>query len=402
MPTRGSLAVGYYRLRRYNSADALIYDSGNLSNSFNCIGSKETLDPAASGFFKPGTFRVNPVVIEKSTGTCSGAELVSHKRAYNANWYHTSGTYMTYWVSQASIASVAWYQNLANWALESAFAKFNEAQVDFALILGELGETLAMLRNPLKGLLKLLNTLRQTFRTVGPLVTFAADTHLLYRYGISPLIKDIEDTIQAFNNKAAQFVKGQMYRKKSRKVTTSTTTTLSTRQSVGEFYVTPVWTKEISYQATANVFAQFVIDIDTKWDPARYGFDPRQLPALMWELVPFSFVVDWFWSVGTWLRAIMPLPHLNYLGNCVSIKSIANYQLEGLAPLLNFGDAATKVGITGKYTWHAEKLERKIMTTMPVMPALTVDKYGFLQKVDSLALLWGQIQRSLNAIYKGR
>jgi hypothetical protein len=47
------------------------------------------------------------------------------------------------------------------------------------------------------------------------------------------------------------------------------------------------------------------------------GLGTKELMKLPWELVPFSFVVDWFANVGDFYGSFLPTPGYTQLGSCV-------------------------------------------------------------------------------------
>jgi hypothetical protein len=64
---------------------------------------------------------------------------------------------------------------------------------------------------------------------------------------------------------------------------------------------------EIERKGEAVVYYSF----GAGWGPIqaillKYGLHPNQFPYLLWQLVPLSFMLDWFVDVGAWVRAISP------------------------------------------------------------------------------------------------
>jgi hypothetical protein len=47
------------------------------------------------------------------------------------------------------------------------------------------------------------------------------------------------------------------------------------------------------------------------------GLATKGLITLPWELIPYSFVADWFVNFGDFLQALVPLPGVKQLGSCV-------------------------------------------------------------------------------------
>jgi hypothetical protein len=58
---------------------------------------------------------------------------------------------------------------------------------------------------------------------------------------------------------------------------------------------------------------------DMTYLPAR-DFGLTELPLTAWELVPFSFVVDWFVNIGDWLEALTPKLGIKILSEGYTVK----------------------------------------------------------------------------------
>jgi hypothetical protein len=51
---------------------------------------------------------------------------------------------------------------------------------------------------------------------------------------------------------------------------------------------------------------------------ANFGFRSSDLPTTAWEIIPLSWVVDYFVGIGDWLQVISPDPRTQVLGNWVT------------------------------------------------------------------------------------
>jgi hypothetical protein len=54
----------------------------------------------------------------------------------------------------------------------------------------------------------------------------------------------------------------------------------------------------------------------------KQGVGFKDLLTLPWELVPFSFVFDWFVNVGDRLRAAVPTSGFKELGSCTTVTRV--------------------------------------------------------------------------------
>jgi len=78
--------------------------------------------------------------------------------------------------------------------------------------------------------------------------------------------------------------------------------------------------RQIRFDVQARAYVLY--EADCSFQAAR-AFGVTSVPLSVWELVPFSFVVDWFVNVGDWLSAISPKLGISTLaeGATVSISA---------------------------------------------------------------------------------
>lgn len=137
----------------------------------------------------------------------------------------------------------------------------------------------------------------------------AGNLYLLYRYGLSPLISDFQSAFQGIQ-KAVGLV-----RKTSRgKASYSTSTTsLSSYLSA---YAAYSYKRQIQTSETLTFRA---MSLDEMYADLGFnvGFNTKSLITLPWELIPYSFVVDWFVNIGDLINAVAPTFGLRQCGSCL-------------------------------------------------------------------------------------
>jgi hypothetical protein len=57
------------------------------------------------------------------------------------------------------------------------------------------------------------------------------------------------------------------------------------------------------------------------------GLDTRAIPIAVWDLVPYSFIVDRFVNVGNWLRSLRPIPSKEFGGSWVAERFTVEHRL---------------------------------------------------------------------------
>jgi hypothetical protein len=207
---------------------------------------------------------------------------------------------------------------LVSLASTQALAGVESAPVMGQVILAEMHKTIAMLRSPLKGLTDFIRDRRQwekyrgrkpkgstrnraarnrtTKESLSDGVQAAANSWLEARFGWRPFLMDMEDIIKTLQE--GDFGDRKTSRAKQERVVTSTRNYVGVAAGIETDFTENVKT---TYGVRAGILYQFQND-----PMSDFGFSWSELPISAWELVPFSFVVDWFINVGDYIQAITP------------------------------------------------------------------------------------------------
>jgi hypothetical protein len=167
--------------------------------------------------------------------------------------------------------------------------------------------------------LDVIDTRRNTpFRKLvkaGSLVSAgAAGAWLISRYGLLPLIKDIQallTQLRADQDAAERH-------------------TARGKAAVGRSSVVPIQnicmghiTENGSKLLTDEVRVR-AMSLD-EWKMSlldHFGLGSKDLLTLPWELLTLSFVADWFVNIGDFIGAMIPLPGVNQLGSCIVYQRV--------------------------------------------------------------------------------
>jgi hypothetical protein len=168
----------------------------------------------------------------------------------------------------------------------------------------QIRQTLALIKRPLNSINKLLAKARG-LRQRG---VSAAEVWLQLRYGFLPLIRDMETIVSGSKKKTG------LMRKTSRATASlmrHASPTISLNNGIGGI---SVYEKQTLDKVTVRAMALDEYYVD---QVENLGFATKGLAALPWELIPYSFVADWFFNLGDFLQALVPLPGVKSLGSCL-------------------------------------------------------------------------------------
>lgn len=170
---------------------------------------------------------------------------------------------------------------------------------------GEIRETIRMLRSPFKQGINLLTSMLRSGKTFRGPVKASSDLWLQYRFGILPLMADVEGVFKLINKSAQK-----------EHVGSSRVYGASSVVQVEPWGATPVFgaplTGTITYEQRAEVIVRFGYlhqamgaSLAKQDDFMKSFLNPRDLPSTAWELIPFSFLVDYFINVGAILESVI-------------------------------------------------------------------------------------------------
>lgn len=212
------------------------------------------------------------------------------------NTYYTSGPSTGSRVSEREIGGVAFDDNHQLWVAgtfptyleNAALSRLNEkvrGTLDLSVLLAQAGLTVRMFRASENARLFL-----QTFRGWRGLIKGTSEARLAFAYGWSPLASDIYSTA----NESVRLVINEIEHVRAR---------MHENVPSGTSYVPVRWYGSCPVKMVRNgkFVCQYGLKFKTKgYDIARWSsLNPL---SLAWELLPYSFVVDWVYDVGSYLR----------------------------------------------------------------------------------------------------
>lgn len=259
----------------------------------------------------------------------------------------------------------------------SAAVKLNKQTMDLLTELAELPETVALARDTLglfrnKGrkLNKVLHEIRDELsggRSLAQLGDRIASARLLYRYGILPLgytLKDIKNVLKESFRR--QYTKAY-YRKD------------------GSFPTDwEGWTFNGSATERTSVFLKRRLDPNSSIQQVQqvFGFN---LPLTLWELTPWSLVVDWALKVGDYLTAINVYPSLQDAGTYSVKRSISGTYVQD-------ADSSKTVSVSIDF------YERVVINYQDHLVLQSDLVLNNARKMDALAFSWQVIRNGIKKL----
>lgn len=141
------------------------------------------------------------------------------------------------------------------------------------------------------------------------LAKMISNNWLKYRYGIMPLVRLCDQALHLGKEpKPLRLV--------ARGSASDSYSNTGTNSETGTF-----WKVTFDTQASLDVSVRAGVLYEIISSHNRYGFNFSDLPAAAWELVPYSFVVDWASNVGNFIRGITPKVGARVLASWTTVKS---------------------------------------------------------------------------------
>lgn len=259
-----------------------------------------------------------------------------------------------------------------NLGVESLFVK------DKILILAAILKRVA---NPLRGLRDALKYIGHDL-TKNPLGKQVAGKWLSYKYGIG---QDLQ-LLHEISSNGMVLPRPSVITKVSKKYR---------EEYEGEYPPGPIFDSYGCNVYAKHTYRQVVamrgkMEIEYRWTLDENQFAANALglsdPAsIIWEAVPFSFVIDWFLPIGSWISGFNTLKNVEFVKGYKLIKKHNTIVTETIVTATKFATFPGGTARTGDF-----RKDRTILTSMPSvsLPIPTIHKLFSLDKlVTSLALI---------------
>lgn len=151
-------------------------------------------------------------------------------------------------------------------------------------------------------------------RTIRDTTGVASDSWLAWQYGVRPLISDLQGAVEEYwkVRAVAPVIRRYKLGASNDERAGATLVTASPPQTI---------TTTATQKASIVCYAEFQ-DSAQAWDQSADRLGLTNPALLAWELIPYSFVIDWFINVGEFLEASGSFTGLERLGIHVTTETI--------------------------------------------------------------------------------
>lgn len=285
---------------------------------------------------------------------------------------------------------------LRNETLMKVLSDISDAKTNLPVLAAEAAKTSNLILGTANKLYRAMRAVRRG--RFGEASTILDMTHkkahnnwLAYKYGWMPLLSDVKNS--------AEFFAQQMYgRLPVFDVKRSTTVKGSKSDPVGTYG----WTGRglASGRTTCSAERRYTIKATVRLENPNLAAT-QQLgltnPLLVaWELVPYSFVFDWFIGVGDYLQAISALHGVTVV-KAMSSKMDLTTTEQTISETPYAYYSSVDSAFTTRYKVEARSYTRGSTSISPteVVPVRNRDPWNFSRVVTSLALLKSRSSRDL-------
>jgi len=252
--------------------------------------------------------------------------------------------------------------------LQEAAAKIYSSSYDLLTAVAELAETRRLFLDTGKRMLSYLGKLPR-----GVSLRKVSGRWLALRYGWRTLLYDIQDLIKMINSFDDKRTRYSERAGKTDSYTETTTDIINWAYITNEIEVTDVITKGVRGSVVADISLPKI-----QINPIMTG----------WELIPFSFVIDWFVSVGKALAAahflMLQSNYTSALGTSAKIERTLTWRQVGWTSSYISGSTEQDASCIATYI-------RRHPSPVPVFPQLRL-KLDAFKIADLLALILQRIR----------
>lgn len=285
-------------------------------------------------------------------------------------------------------------------AYTSAMSKVDQSTAQGLVSLGELGATLKMLISPMSSIRSFLTKWRRRVNKTswqrkamsnegivlaGGLGAAVANDYLQLYYGLKPFCRDIESLLEAYVKQGSQ-PERQTARGGADDSYTTSHTDIGTGSPTGGSY----YSVKLDHSEIATVRSGILYEPSEDTYRKAFGMRFEDLFSAAYQLVPWSFFLDYFSNLGKLIEALTPRQGVRYLANWRTVTLVTTDRAECVGG--GYG-ASTMQWTSGNTEWAERVIKTRVRTPLQtytdlglVLSSGTWDDKSKVMAVLSLAI----------------
>lgn len=222
----------------------------------------------------------------------------------------------------------------------------------------------------------------------------ASSRWLEYRYGIGPLLADMSAAHDYVYTQWYKYINNNRIVVKYRTFGAGSVGSTTGNDNFGYLQCTTEW--------LAQYISSFTISNQIARHAQKTGFSPAELLATAWELIPFSFVFDWFYNLGDTISALSATIGLSHLQTSFSLKETAKGTIRVSGTSADLTQIEKPSGNDGSVEYGGFLRKTYNLFPLPTLPTLQFPFDSIFDKrvFDSLSLLMGGFNKK-QLTYRG-
>lgn len=284
-------------------------------------------------------------------------------------------------------------------ALINAYAKISDGGILSGELVADLAHTISAMRHPMRSFTEAIGMATKVFKkkfrkgarhVPSSLVKAKADAWLEARYMWQPSILDAKQAIANASSINKRMMGGRKVVRAGQKNQWQKITSFSS-VPLGWYSLWRVsGSVESRYKASVNAGVIIEIKPTSQFDQNVLDFKvgSSSLASTAWELIPFSFVADWFVNVGSFVAAHNLPPNVSVKGNWVTVTDEATIDYKS-TDLENRGyrDSAYEHGQWGSSSILQQSVTRTCNLPLPTHPVAVSGWSTVTHATDAVALV---------------
>jgi hypothetical protein len=286
-------------------------------------------------------------------------------------------------------------QSMHDEAIRKLYAKASSDLPNYAQAIAERNKSKASIADSILKLCSLLLAIKRgNLRKAADIVglndakTLASNV-LLFQYGVRPLMMDIAGAVDDLNSVASQ----------ETTVKLTGTSKLKLQRVVANVNGLQNIISGYTINESDDILVRYTVYAKVKTDPytklAVRGL--TNISSLVWELLPWSFIIDWIFNIGSFLATKDALANYNYIDAHYTIvrKTVRSASLRlGLQRKDAFGDNGSYSSSASAIARVTTNVERYPLTVLPALPGPVYKNRVNLEKsLNAIALLVTLLKR---------